>query len=93
MNIWHDLHFDKGVRVAVRVHGCQMGTAYDTNQQAALLRVIAEWHQDAATLGTQKTTVSDGAPVSIFDERTLWESCSRVNRLFKLQTKNKILSG
>lgn len=24
-----DSHFDKGVRVAVGVHGCQMGAAYD----------------------------------------------------------------
>lgn len=42
MNIWRDLHFDEGVRVAVGVHGGQMGTAYDPNQQAALLSVIAQ---------------------------------------------------
>ena len=42
MNIRHDLHFDEGVRVAVRVHGRQMGTSYDPNQQAALLCVIAQ---------------------------------------------------
>lgn len=42
MGIQHDLHFDKGVRVAVGVHGGQMGTAYDPNQEAALLRVIAQ---------------------------------------------------
>lgn len=42
MNIRDDLHFDEGVRVAVGVHGGQMGTAYDPNQQAALLCVIAQ---------------------------------------------------
>lgn len=31
MNSCHDLHFDEGVRVAVGVHGGQMGTAYDAD--------------------------------------------------------------
>lgn len=47
----HDLHFDKRVRVAVGVHGCEMGTADDPHQQATLLRVVAQRHQDSATLG------------------------------------------
>ena len=42
MNIRIDSHFDEGVRVAVGVHGGQMGTAYYPNQQAALLCVIAQ---------------------------------------------------
>lgn len=73
MSIWRDLHFNEGVRIAVGVHGGQMGAAYDTNHQAALLCVIAQWHQDAAALGTQQTTASDtDTPVSIlmFLERT-----------------------
>lgn len=96
MNIWRDLHFDKGVRVAVGVHGSQMGTAYDTNQQAAFLCVIAQWHQDAATLGTQKTTVSDTTPVSTLTfpysmNASSGESCSTVYLKFlkKLFTVKK----
>lgn len=49
-----DLHFDEGVRVAVWVHGGQVGTADDPNQQAALLCVVAERHQDASTLGGRR---------------------------------------
>lgn len=56
LRIRHDLHFDKGVRVAVGVHGCQMGAAYDPDQQAALLCVVAQWHQDSTALGTEKNS-------------------------------------
>lgn len=56
MNVGCDLHFDEGVRVAVGVHGGQVGTAYDPNHQAALLRVVAQRHQDASTLGAKQGT-------------------------------------
>lgn len=53
MNIWCDLHFNKGVRITIGVHGSQMGAAYDANHQAALLCVVAQRHQDAAALEMQ----------------------------------------
>lgn len=91
MSIGRDLHFDKGVRVAVGVHGSQMGAAYDTHQQAAFLCVIAQRHQDAATLGTQKTTGSDRAPVSISNECKQWEVLQQGN-IFKTVFTKKVCS-
>lgn len=44
------LHFDIGVRVAVSVHGSQMNTAHDTNDEPVRLRAVHEGHQNPATL-------------------------------------------
>lgn len=97
MSIWRDLHFNKGVRIAVGVHGGQMGAAYDTNHQAALLCVIAQWHQDAAALGTQQTTASDtDTPVSILmfpssvNAHTKWRPSKFLKTHFTFHNKHKM---
>jgi len=76
-------HFDKGVRVAVGVHGGQVGTADDAHQQAALLRVVAQRHQDTASLRGEAhrnarrlrnvTLLLPRPPV----ELTVWRCCGR----------------
>lgn len=42
MNICSSLHFDERVGIAVGVHGCQVSTANDPHQQAALLCVVTQ---------------------------------------------------
>lgn len=42
--------FHVGVRVAIGVHGSQVRTAHDADQQALLLRAVLEGDEDAAPL-------------------------------------------
>lgn len=41
--------FDVGVREAVGVHGSEVSTAYDANDQAGLLGVVLERNHDASS--------------------------------------------
>lgn len=41
-DVLHHLHFDKGIRVAVRVHGSQMSAAYNANEQTTFLCAVAQ---------------------------------------------------
>lgn len=49
-----DSHFDKGVRVAIRIHGGQVGTANNSHNQRTLLCGIQQRDQDTATLDKQR---------------------------------------
>lgn len=48
--IERDSHFNKRIRVSISIHGCEMNTAYDADDEATQLTVIHEWYQNTASL-------------------------------------------